>query len=716
MTEHARIRKAGAPRRPSLRASRRRKRSAARYFAFLSYSHKDDALADWLHRELEQFRVPTALVGRITEHGAIPRRLTPIFRDERELAAADDLGDEIEGALANSQFLIVLCSPHAARSHWTNAEIDRFKRSRPDGCILAVIAAGEPFASEVAGSEAEECFPPALRHRYDRLGRPTTKRAEPLAADLRGESAARRSGFLKLVAGMLGVGLDELVQRETTRRQRRLAFVASASLAGMVLTSLLAVTAIQARDDARDERREAEGLVAFMLGDLKDKLEPIGRLDALDGVGAKVLDYYRKQEASGLPDNALLQRARALVLMGQVANQRGESQSAMRFYHEAMAGTAEAIRREPDDPGRLYDHAQNVFWVGFLNLELGDLPNAEAGMREYKALAERMVALDPDNMKWRMEQQNAEANLGAVLYQRRDFTKAAERFEQALVLVRAFAAANPSNTQYQLSLVDAQAWLADALLADGNLPGATRLREEQVALLERLATAPTANVEYRQRLVHAEAMLGSLYFMLGQTGRALPLFDASLDNAERLIATEPENVRWRNQAMVSRFAFAGNLLRAGRANNAAPHIEAGCALDEALLARNRHYTSWLSGARTCWTFRARLAILRNETGPAVELANKAVAAARNVKSVDPVSDRHELSEAYLVLGDAQRASGNSAAATSSWRTAVEILPRAAHEMPSEMEHRINALERVGRTGEARNLTKRINQMGLRRTT
>ena len=33
----------------------------------------------------------------------------------------------------------------------------------------------------------------------------------------------RRIGFLKLVAGMLGVGLDDLVQRETTRRQRRLA-------------------------------------------------------------------------------------------------------------------------------------------------------------------------------------------------------------------------------------------------------------------------------------------------------------------------------------------------------------------------------------------------------------------------------------------------------------------------------------------------------------
>ena len=99
MTEHARIRKAGGSRRASSRAGRRKSPRAARYFAFLSYSHKDSGLADWLHRELERFRVPASLVGRITEHGAIPRRLTPIFRDERELAAATDLGEEIEEAL-----------------------------------------------------------------------------------------------------------------------------------------------------------------------------------------------------------------------------------------------------------------------------------------------------------------------------------------------------------------------------------------------------------------------------------------------------------------------------------------------------------------------------------------------------------------------------------------------------------------------------------------
>ena len=101
-------------------------------------------------------------------------------------------------------------------------------------------------------------------------------------------------GLLKIVAGMIGVGLDDLVQREAQRRQRRLYAITAASVAGMLFTSGLAYTAIDARDEARDQRREAEGLVGFMLGDLREKLEPIGRLDVLDAVGARALAYYRE--------------------------------------------------------------------------------------------------------------------------------------------------------------------------------------------------------------------------------------------------------------------------------------------------------------------------------------------------------------------------------------------------------------------------------------
>ena len=324
------------------------------YFAFLSYSHADSADADWLHQELERFRVPSGLAGKLTRSGVVPKRLTPIFRDRHELAASDDLGAEIREALELSRCLIVLCSPAAAKSKWTNAEIETFKRLHPEGCIVAAVIAGEPLASDIPGREDEECFPPALVAKYNRRGKPTGKKTEPLAADLRVGKGGRRLGFLKVVAGILGVGLDDLVQRETLRRQRRLAWLAAASLAGMAITSTLAVTAIQARDEAREQRRQAEGIVGFMLGDLKDKLEPIGRLDALDAVGSRALDYYQAQDKSSLTDESLAQRSRALTLMGQIAQTRGDWQarsSAMRRLWRVRARSCGATPTIPRSCG-----------------------------------------------------------------------------------------------------------------------------------------------------------------------------------------------------------------------------------------------------------------------------------------------------------------------------------------------------------------------------
>lgn len=702
-----------APRRDRapLRKSRRAK---LKYHAFLSYSHKDEALADWLHQELEAFRVPPSLVGRMAENGPIPKRLTPIFRDQHELAAAHDLGDEIEAALASTQFLIVLCSPAAANSHWTNAEIVTFKRSRPDGCILAVIAAGEPFASEVPGREDEECFPPALRQKYDRRGRPTGKRAEPLAADLRDSGDGRRMGFLKLVAGMLGVGLDELVQRETTQRHRRLAWLTAASLAGMAVTSSLAITAIQARDSARDQRREAEGLVAFMLGDLKDKLEPIGKLDALDGVGSKVLDYYSKQDASELSDAGLVQRARALGLMAQVAYLRGKMSGALRLYREAMAGTEEAVRRDPDNPQRLFDHAQHVFWVASIAGEQGNLKQAESGYREYKRLALQMVALQPDNMKWRMEEQYADANLGIILYQQRRFVEAGKQFNQALGTVQALATADSRNAEYQKSSVMTLAWLADARMSEGRLEEATALRQRQLALLEQLSASSGGDVAYKAMQIPAQQALARLLAFRGQRAEAIEHLRQGIAVAQELIALEQDNTVWLESGYGARLLLAENALHLGQGGEAAAQTASACQTVRGLIARDARFPQWRAGLRECELMRARLALASGDVASARTAALKAVAAAKTVRSSDSSTDRFATAKAYRLLGDIERESGNGEAAKQAWANAMSILPSGIQERPGELAERETILQRTGRTEQAQLLARRLDAIGVRR--
>ena len=250
--------------------------SGARYRAFISYSHRDKAAVRWLHRALETFPIPSKLVGSPTVVGPAPRRLTPIFRDQDELSASGDLGAELVAALTQSLFLVVVCSPAAARSQWVGEEILTFKRLYGESRVLALIVDGEPYASGQAGREDQECFPTALRYRLGPDGTLSDTPAEPLAADFRSDKDGRRLAKLKLVAGLTGLRLSDLVQREAQRRMRRLAIVAGASATGMVVAGGLAIYANIQRVEADRQRHIAERETAasraasdFLIGTFK---------------------------------------------------------------------------------------------------------------------------------------------------------------------------------------------------------------------------------------------------------------------------------------------------------------------------------------------------------------------------------------------------------------------------------------------------------------
>ena len=684
------------------------------YFAFLSYSHVDAGWGEWVHEALEKFAVPSSLAGRLTHQGIVPRRLTPVFRDRKELAASGDLGTEIREALAASRYLIVLCSPSAAKSKWTNKEIDSFKRLRPDGCVLAVIVDGEPFASDIPGREAEECLPPALRIHYDQRGHPTTRRAEPLCADLREDRDGKRLGFLKLVAGMLGVGLDDLVQRALVRRQRRLAILAAASLAGMTVASGLAVAAIDARDSARDQRRKAESLVSFMVGDLRQKLEPIGRLDALDAVGSRALEYFQDQDKSELSDDALTQRSKALTLMGEIANRRGDMDAALRLYREAMAGTAEMLERDPDDPQRLFDHAQNVFWVGEVARQRGQHREAEAGMREYKRLADRMVALEPGNPKWRMETKYAESNLGIILFDQRRYPEATRQLQRALTIGESLAASDPGNQEYQKAVLESLAWVADAQSGEGRLDEAIAKRERQVGLIDSLRRRYPSDVEYRQKAIPARRALGRLLASRGATDAGLEHLRAAVAIGQELIPTEPDNMIWLQFTAGAQLDLAKVLVVAGKLDEAAVQTRAGCDLVDRLAARDPSAVERRALTTECLSQRARVALESGSRGEALELAGRALAAARTNRSGDEIDDRLAVAGAYKLIGDIHGRFGNRRAAIVAWEAALANWPGRMAETPREMAIRASVLGALGRTAEAKPLTERLGTIGFRR--
>jgi hypothetical protein len=205
-----------------------------KYRAFLSYSHRDKVWGKWLHSALESYRIDKDVVGRQTLVGPVPKTLRPIFRDREDFSAGHSLTAQTIAALEVSQFLIVICSPDAAQSQYVNEEIRHFKATGRAERVIPVIVDGEP------GDAERECFPPALRFRLGSDGALTGDPEEPIAADARPLGDGMEIAKQKVVAGLLGLGLDEIVRRAEQARRRKNRFWAA--LAGVFL--LLAVAAM----------------------------------------------------------------------------------------------------------------------------------------------------------------------------------------------------------------------------------------------------------------------------------------------------------------------------------------------------------------------------------------------------------------------------------------------------------------------------------------
>ena len=182
------------------------------YYAFISYKREDEKWAVWLHRRLQAYRLPSRICKN---NRKLQRRCVPVFRDKTNLRPGDletGLCEEVQSA----KFLIVVCSRRAhENSKYLDLEIRRFLEGGGDPARII------PFIVDDSKQPEKDCFPLEL---------------EKLCADrtILGANifeAGKRMAFLKAVAYMHGLKLEEMESADRRRQKRRLALCAALSLA-----------------------------------------------------------------------------------------------------------------------------------------------------------------------------------------------------------------------------------------------------------------------------------------------------------------------------------------------------------------------------------------------------------------------------------------------------------------------------------------------------
>ena len=230
-----------------------------KYDAFISYRHvePDQTIAKYVHQMIETFKAPKEFY----KDGKRP--VFRVFRDREELAARD-LGASIEEALAQSRYLVVICSKRTPLSEWCQKEIEIFKGLHGEERIIPVLIEGEP----------DESFPSPLKEIKDQ-----GDGHEILAADIRpdeifsdefmgyenlqdkhklNELTKQSINLLKtekyrIMATILGCSFGDLKQRDKERKNKRILNLSLSAGAVFLIFGIFMANAYHKAEVARQE-------------------------------------------------------------------------------------------------------------------------------------------------------------------------------------------------------------------------------------------------------------------------------------------------------------------------------------------------------------------------------------------------------------------------------------------------------------------------------
>ncbi len=687
-----------------------------RYRAFISYSHADKRWGDWLHRALETYHVPSRLVGTRTSTGEIPRRLAPIFRDREELSSAADLNAKVNEALRASANLIVICSPRSAASRWVNEEVLEFKRLGRGDRIFCLIVDGEPNASDLPGGESGECFCPALRYQIGGDGDPTDRRAEPIAADARAGKDGKANAKLKLIAGLLDVGFDALRQREQQRRVRRMAWIASFGIAGMLAMSVLAGVAVHERNQAVMQREQAENLVGFMLGNLRDKLEAVSRLDILNDVADHAMAYFEAQHGSGNVGTRT-KRAKAFLLLGGVRLGQGKVGEAKQAFAESLKISQSLYGDGHQSPAVAINLIDAQFWLGMAAWQSGKVDDALAHFQAALPVLNTLLDAHPHNQVALKHQAWMLQNIGHIFQAKGETQKAMREYTAQLEVCNKLVATDPHDRDYNRELANANDNIAALLYSQGNLQDAERHYQAERDLLQKLVDQDPRDKDSESALAIAQTFLAQVAEALGRTEVARENLQSALKIGKSALTADPGN-NDKTGDLAAYFRRLGRVLRvAGNPNDAAHLMDRAITLYSQMLTTEPSNVRGKSGLALTKLEQARLAWQNGSGSKARELAVEARRIFESLRKAQNYARDASagLASVDLLLGKIEAARKHPAAANKAWELALDTLHASAEDSrdPDNLSLRAELLTLLGRSDEARPLIARLDAMHYR---
>jgi len=309
----------------------------------------------------------------------------------------------------------------------------------------------------------------------------------------------------------------------------------------------MSIKSFKAEQQAQQKRLAAENLLGFMVGEFADKLRSIGRMDLLDGISNKALEYFSDFSSANdhLSAEARLKHGQTLEAMGEVAYSRGKMDEATAALQAAKTKLLSVLAEQPDNLELLKTLGANAFWLGQIQYDASNWQAVQPEFEQYYHYSERMYQLAPDNIDAIMELSYATNSLGSLAMKLQQFDLARKNFEESLRLKLLAQEQQPDNGQLIGDIADTRSWLASAALAQGDLSLATSLHQQLQQKIENMNVALEPYLF--DILASSYQMLADLLDYQGEVAEASAKAKLGYDAISKALKQDPENSIWQRR-------------------------------------------------------------------------------------------------------------------------------------------------------------------------
>ncbi len=289
---------------------------------------------------------------------------------------------------------------------------------------------------------------------------------------------------------------------------------------------------------------QAENLITFMIGELKDKLMPIGKLDLLQIVGQQIIDYYHQRDPSLISKKSQLHYIKALNAMGEVSINKGDMKKGEKYFSQAINLSTEQLALEETHLTALFHKSQSHYWLGYIAYLKNNFAKTEKYWSQYLQISSTLLQKEPENNQWKLEKSYALNNLGTLNYQLNNYEGAEKYFNLSAKLKKKIHESDPRNPTYINDLADTISWQANVLTKKNALIKANEIYQESLELAKTLLDINEDNTVWQYNVALAYYRLAMSHYDLGHLNMVKPLIQDAIDIYEELTQLDQTNQTW----------------------------------------------------------------------------------------------------------------------------------------------------------------------------